>query len=158
MRNMTPVETYFCELFDIRRSGEAVKEASYYPALSHLLNEVGKALKPKVRCIIHPKNRGAGIPDGALYTADQLRKDLGDESPISQLPARGVIEVKGTGEDILQIADSEQVTRYLDRYGQVLVTNYRDFILVGRRFDSKPTKLEAFRLAETEKQFWSAVS
>ncbi len=155
---MTPVETYFRELFDIRRSGEAVKETSYYPTLSHLLNEIGKVLKPRVRCIIHPKNRGAGIPDGGLYTADQLRKDFDDESLGSQLPARGVIEVKGTSEDILHLADSEQVTRYLDRYGQVLVTNYRDFVLVGRRFDGKPAKLEAFRLAETEMRFWSAIS
>ncbi len=155
---MTPIETYLHELFDIRRSGEAVKETSYYPALSHLLNEIGKTLKPRVRCILHPKNRGAGIPDGGLYTADQLHRDIDDESPGTQLPARGVIEVKGTDENILHIADSQQVARYLDRYGQVLVTNYRDFILVGRSFDGKPTKLETFRLAETEIQFWSAVS
>ena len=31
---MTPLETYLRELRDIRSSGAAVKETSYYPALS----------------------------------------------------------------------------------------------------------------------------
>jgi hypothetical protein len=70
---MNPVETYIRELLEIRGSGEAVKETSYYPPLSQLFNEIGKTLKPRVRCIINPKNRGAGIPDGGLYTADQIR-------------------------------------------------------------------------------------
>src|SRR5947209_6629944 len=125
---MNLLEKYIRELFDIRSTGEAVKETSYYPPLSHLLNEVGKTLKPQVRCIINIKNRGAGIPDGGLFTADQLRKETDNEPFIRQLPARGVIEVKGTSEDILQIANTEQVLRYLGKYGQVLVTNYRDFV------------------------------
>lgn len=38
----------------IRLSGAATPETSYYPALSNLLNEVGKAssLKPRVRCVL----------------------------------------------------------------------------------------------------------
>src|SRR6267143_2154124 len=43
-------------------------------ALAALLNEVGKSLKPRVRCIINPRNRGAGIPDGGLFTPDQFQK------------------------------------------------------------------------------------
>jgi hypothetical protein len=43
-----------------------------------------------------------------------------------------VIEVKGTAEDVYAIARGEQVQRYCARYGQVLVTNLRDFLLVAR--------------------------
>jgi hypothetical protein len=71
---MTPAESYFRELRDIRSCGAAVKETSYYPALSNLLNEVGKGLKPRVRCIIQLANRGAGLPDGGLFTAEQFQK------------------------------------------------------------------------------------
>jgi len=38
------------------------------------------------------------------------------------LPARGAVEVKGLQEDVEEIAGTEQVRRYLDHYGQVLVT------------------------------------
>jgi hypothetical protein len=33
--------------------------------------------------------------------------------------------VKSTGEEVKNIAGSEQVMRYVNRYKQVLVTNYR---------------------------------
>ena len=64
---MNLLEEYLRELHEIRSSGSAVKETSYYPALSNLLNGIGKTLKPRVRCVINIKNRGAGIPDGGLY-------------------------------------------------------------------------------------------
>ena len=70
---MDPVETYTRELLDIHRSGQAVKETSYYGPLANLLNEIGRALKPRVHCIINIKNRGAGLPDGGLFTSDQLQ-------------------------------------------------------------------------------------
>jgi len=155
---MDPVETYTRELLDIHRSGQAVKETSYYGPLANLLNEIGRALKPRVHCIINIKNRGAGLPDGGLFTSDQLQEASNAQQPTSLIPARGAIEIKGTGEDIRRIATSEQVLRYLGRYGQVLVTNYRDFILVGRNADEKPVNLEAYRLAESEEAFWSAAS
>ncbi|ALA59438.1 hypothetical protein [Nitrospira moscoviensis] len=71
---MNPLETYLKELRDIRSSGEVVNETSYYGPLATLLNEVGKSLKPKVRCIINIKDRGAGLPDGGLFTQDQFQK------------------------------------------------------------------------------------
>lgn len=155
---MNPVETYIRELFDIHRAGQAVKETSYYGPLANLFNEIGKTLKPRVRCIINIKSQGAGIPDGGLYTPDQMQKGSEPEQFISLIPARGVIEIKGTGDDVGRVAKSEQVLRYLDRYGLVLVTNYRDFILVGRNDDNKPVHLETYRLAESEASFWNAAS
>lgn len=153
---MDPVETYIRTLLNIHHTGEASKETSYYGALSNLLNEIGKTLKPMVHCVINPKNRGAGIPDGGLYTLEQ--KMLEDESPSTRIPARGAIEIKSTSEDVEKIANSEQVLRYLKRYGQVLVTNYRDFILVGQNVDGKPVHLETYRLAENETAFWNAAA
>src|SRR5216117_3595803 len=117
---MNPVETYLEELNAIRSSGGAVKETSYYPALSNLLNEVGKTLKPRVRCIINIQNAGAGLPDGGLYTAEQFQKQakgaLKGELREGQFPARGAIEVKSTGEEVKNIARSGQVMRYVNRY------------------------------------------
>ena len=78
-----------------------------------------------------------------------------DEEPLpGQKPARGAIEIKPTKGDAWVTADSEQVTKYWKEYGQVLVTNYRDFVLVGRDSEGKPLKLASCRLAADEKSFW----
>jgi hypothetical protein len=71
---MTPLETYLRELRDIRSLGAAVEETAYYPALASLLTEVGKKLKPKVRCIMGLQDLGAGFPDGGLFTEEQFDK------------------------------------------------------------------------------------
>lgn len=61
------LEEYLTELNQIRATGAAVEETSYYPALANLFNAVGRTLKPKVRCNLHPRNQGAGMPDGGLW-------------------------------------------------------------------------------------------
>jgi hypothetical protein len=155
---MNALETYLEELFAIRSSGGAVKETSYYPALSNLLNEVGKSLKPRVRCIINIQNAGAGLPDGGLYAAEQFQKQSKGELREGQLPARGAIEVKSTGEEVKNITSGEQVLRYVNRYKQVLVTNLRDFVLVGVDHEGKVTNRESFSLAANEKEFWLVAS
>ncbi|MBI3303490.1 MAG: hypothetical protein HYZ72_15610, partial [Deltaproteobacteria bacterium] len=71
---MHPLEIYLRELRDVRSSGAAVKETSYYGPLATLLNEIGKTLRPRVRCIITLKNQGAGLPDGGLFTTDQFQR------------------------------------------------------------------------------------
>lgn len=155
---MDAVVTYLHDLRDIRASGSAVKETSYYPALSTLLNTIGGELRPRVRCILTLKNRGAGIPDGGLFTADQIGKQAPSDAFPAPLPARGVIEVKGTSDNVEVIAKTPQVQKYLDGYGQVLVTNYRDFLLVGRDAHGRPLPQERYTLADTEAQFWQRVS
>jgi hypothetical protein len=67
-----------------------------------------------------------------------------------------VIEVKGLAEPVLAIADTDQVSRYWQRYRLVLVTNYREFLLVGVDARGQPVRLEAFTLAETDTAFWDA--
>jgi len=58
---MDPLESYLTRLREIRSSGQAQPETSYYDALANLLNEIGKSLKPKVRCNMQLKNLGGGM-------------------------------------------------------------------------------------------------
>jgi hypothetical protein len=75
------MNTHIRELYEIRSTGAATPETAYYPALSNLLNEVGKNLKPRV------------------------------------------------------------------------VTNYRDFVLVGQDASGQAAKLEIYLLADSEADF-----
>lgn len=155
---MHPVETYLTELRDIRSSGAGVDETSYYSPLANLLNEIGKQLKPRVRCIMNLRNQGAGMPDGGLFTPEQFPKGSHEAPQQGAKPTRGVIEAKPTKDDAWVTADSEQVSRYWKEYRQVLVTNYRDFILIGRDTEGQPVKLEAFRFANDENEFWTVAA
>ncbi len=135
---MTPLERFLHDISEIHSSRAAVDETPYYGSLETLFNEIGKTLKPRVRCIIHPKDRGAGQPDGGLFTAEQFEKKAAFEPKEGQIPSRGAIEVKAPREDAMRVALDEQVGRYLARYRQVLVTNLRQFILVGHDADANP--------------------
>ena len=118
-----------------------------------MLNEVGSKLKPKVRAVSTLANTGAGSPDFGLYTANQFQRAK-DNDPIEGVtPERGVVEVKGWADDSFLTAKKEQVSKYWKHYGLVLVTNYRDFVIVGRDDNGKPALLETFRMAESEKAF-----
>jgi len=155
---MTPLEKFLHDVHEIHSSHAAVDETPYYGSLETLLNEIGKTLKPHVRCIIHIKNKGAGLPDGGLFTKDQIANKSDQGPKAGQLPSRGAVEVKPPSDDAGAVALGEQVTRYLSRYRQVLVTNLRQFILVGHDPDGKPAILEPYVLADTEANFWKAAS
>ncbi len=49
------------------------------------------------------------------------------------------------------------MTKYLNKYGLVLVTNLRQFVIMAR-VGGQPRQLEAFTLAPSEKAFWKAVA
>ncbi|MBD2289810.1 N-6 DNA methylase [Microcystis wesenbergii FACHB-1317] len=155
---MNPLVNYFRNLHEIHSSQAAVKETSYYGTLETLLNEIGKTLKLRVRCIINLRNQGAGLPDGGLFNVDQFPKNQELEPFTAIFPERGAIEIKGTKEDVKKIAASEQVQKYWQKYGQVLVTNYRDFLLIGRNSQGQPVELEAYSLAPSEAEFWLKTS
>ena len=148
------VEAYFADLRRVRASGGATGERSYYPPLEDLLRAVGATLKPKVFCVQEPADQGAGHPDFALYTARQVQR--GRPRP-GQVPERGVVEVKGVGDNARATAVSDQVRRYWGRYRLVLVTNLRSFHLVGADGASGSARLETFRLAEDADDFWGRV-
>ena len=146
----TAVENYFADLRRIRASGGATAETSRYTALVNLLNAVGGSLKPKVFCIGQLANVGAGHPDFGLYAAKQVQRGTPREG---QLPEHGVVEVKPVDDDAWLTAEGQQVSRYWGRYRLVLVTNYRDFVLVGEDAAGMPAKLETFRLADDAEDF-----
>ncbi len=149
---MTPLTRYLTDMANIHQLG-GVKETAFYPALSDLLNAVGRSLKPSVFCVIHPHNIGAGLADGGLFTPDQRAAE--GEQPVG-LPSRGAIEAKAVAEDVYTIARSEQVRTYLGRYRQVLVTTYREFLLVGQSASGHVELLESYSLAPNAPSFWMA--
>ncbi len=144
------VEAYFADLRRVRASGGGTEERSSYGPLAGLLNAVGASLKPKVFCVQELADHGAGHPDFGLYAAKQVQKGRAREG---QTPERGVVEVKTPGDDAWATAASDQVSRYWGRYRLVLVTNTRDFVLVGEDAAGRPAKLESLRLAESAADF-----
>ena len=144
------VEIYFEDLQRIRALGGGTGERSFYGPLANLLNAIGDTLKPKVSCVIELADQGAGHPDLGLYAARQMQKGRPREG---QIPECGVIEVKSAGDDTWMVAKGDQVSRYWERYGLVLVTNTHDFILIGEDLDGRPAKLETFQLAENAEAF-----
>ena len=143
-------ETYFADLGRVRASGGATGERSSYGPLANLLNAVGTTLAPKVFCVGELADQGAGHPDFGLYAAKQVQQGRPREA---QVPERGVVEVKAAGDDAWLTAAGDQVSRYWGRYRLVLVTNTRDFVLVGEDAAGRPTKLETFRLADDAATF-----
>ena len=144
------IEAYFTDLNRVRASGGATAERSSYGPLANLMNAVGASLKPKVFCVGELANQGAGHPDFGLYAAKQLQKGRPRED---QAPERGVVEVKAAGDDAWITAVGDQVSRYWGRYRLVLVTNTRDFVLVGEDVAGRPARLETFRLADNAEDF-----
>ena len=144
------VEEYLAELRRIRATGGGTGELSYYPPLSNLLNAVGGSLRPKVHCVSQLAQQGAGHPDFGLYASRQVSRGQPKQG---QTPEAGVVEVKPASDDAWLTADSDQVSRYWDHYRIVLVTNTRDFVLLGEDSLGQPTKLETFRLADSTADF-----
>ena len=144
------VEAYFTDLGRVHRSGGATGERSNYGPLANLLNAIGTTLKPKVFCVGELADQGAGHPDFGLYAAKQVQKGRPREG---QLPERGVVEVKPAVDDAWLTAQGTQVSRYWNRYRLVLVTNTRDFVLLGEDASGRPAKLETFRLAGSADEF-----
>ena len=150
------IEEYFTGLRLVRASGGATRERSSYGPLGNLLNAVGDTLSPKVFCVQELADQGAGHPDFGLYSARQVRRNRGQnrtQAAQAQVPEYGVVEVKPVGDDAWLTAESGQVSRYWQRYRQVLVTNTRDFVLLGQNADGQPARLETFRLADSEAEF-----
>lgn len=144
------IETYFADLSQVRASGGSAKACSQYPALPRLLNAVGATLEPPVYSVVELTDHGAGHPDIGLFSANQAQHGA---SLKGQLPERGVVEVKSSNDDTWLAAESHQVSRYWQLYRQVLVTNTREFVLVGSDESGRPARMEVLRLAASEEEF-----
>ena len=134
---------YLGEIARIRATRAGTGEISYYGALTGALNAAGERLKPRVFCVPNLRNRaGSGFPDMGLFVV--ARGHAPEEWPDSLPPERGVVEVDDIPADLSVKLGSEQVSRYLGAYGLVLVTNYRDFVLLGRDATGRPERREVF--------------
>jgi hypothetical protein len=152
---MAVLRTYLDGLRAIHLTGEATAETSYYGQLERLLNEAGKVLSPAVTCVLTTKNRGAGVPDGGLFIGRPAVAEAGDSALLARAPERGVMEVKGPAQDVIRVARSSQVRRYLARYGKVLVCTYRDFMVLRLDSNGEAQAGERFTLAPDEGSFWA---
>jgi hypothetical protein len=133
---------YLAEIARIRATRAGTGEMSYYGALTGALNAAGERLKPRVFCVPNLRNRGSGFPDMGLFVA--ARGMPLEDWPEARAPERGVVEVDDIPADLSVKSDSAQVRRYLAAYGLVLVTNYRDFVLLGRDARGQPERREIF--------------
>ncbi len=133
---------YLAEIARIRATRAGTGEISYYGALTGALNAAGERLKPRVFCVPNLRNRGAGFPDMGLFVA--ARGHAPEDWPEAHPPERGVVEVDDIPAELTVKSGSAQVQRYLDAYGLVLVTNYRDFVLLGRDALGRPERRESF--------------
>ena len=143
-------EKYCVDLRRIHASGGGTGERSNCAPLNNLLNAVGETLRPKVFCVGELADQGAGHPDFGLYAARQIQKRQPRQG---QTPERGVVEVKPLDDDAWITSESDQVSRYWERYRLVLVTNLRDFVLIGENDAGRPVKLETFSLATDVEDF-----
>jgi hypothetical protein len=133
---------YLAEIARIRATRAGTGEISYYGALTGALNAAGERLKPRVFCVPNLRNRGSGFPDMGLFVA--ARGMVLEDWPEARAPERGVVEVDDIPADLSVKTGSAQVRRYLADYGLVLVTNYRDFVLLGRDAGGRPERRESF--------------
>jgi hypothetical protein len=150
--------TYLHALATIRATGAATPETSYYTPLENLFNAVGATLKPPVRAVFQLADLGAGRPDFGLFAAGQFERPADGSSPerrAGALPERGAGEVKGPNESLDRLLAGKQVSKYWDKYRQVLVTNLRQFAFVAEDAAGHPLLLDSFTLAPTEAEFWA---
>jgi hypothetical protein len=149
------ITSYFADLRDKHGLGAGTPERSYYPAVAKLFDAIGEQLKPMVLCLSDLGNTGAGQPDFGLYVANQVQKGAPRKG---QVPERGVIEMKPVKDDAWLTADTKQVSKYWEAYRLVIVTNLRDFLILGEDQQGRVARLETFRLAKSEVEFWEMVA
>ena len=138
------VKAYLDAISRISRVG--TPELSHYTALDNLFDAIGDQLKPRVRAVVHHSEAGGDQPDLGFFAAAA-------KEPLSGSPDRGVVEVKGSEADLDHLIASEQVAKYWRTHKLVLVTNLRQFALVGENSSGTKTTLERCALAETDDQF-----
>lgn len=140
---MHPLETYLRRLQEIRDSEVGTPELSYRGALENLLNAVGTTIEPPVQVTGELADTGAGRPDFGVVEANSYA-------------LRAVVETKPVEHSTPDTARGDQVSEYWKQYGYVLVTNYRDFLLVVKQPDGT-ARIEAhYQLAPSAKSFWQA--
>ena len=142
---MKLVCAYLGRLHEIRSTHRQTPELSYRGALENLLNTIGNELDPPVQATGELADTGDGRPDFGFFE-------------IKSGNSRGAVEVKPPEEDVPLTADGLQVSRYVKKHGCVLVTNYRDFLLVVSNGNGKATVEGRCTLSRNTEEFWRCKS
>ncbi len=124
-------------------TGKATDEQSYKSALERLLTAIGADSDPELFATMELKQEGAGQPDLGVF-----------EKKSNNL--RLVVEVKGTRDNIHDTASGEQVTKHWNRYGFVLASNFREFVLVARDEAREPVIEARYQITSDPEEFWRA--
>ncbi len=108
---MSRTQIYVDELIAKFKTGQA-KEHSYRPALQIYF----ESLLEGVEAINEPKQQKWGAPD--LVINKKLKSD--------SIPV-GYVEAKDVDKDLDKVETSEQLTRYLEKLDNLILTDYREF-------------------------------
>ena len=149
------VVQYIADLRAIRSTGSATAETSFYPPLDRLFNAVGETLRPAVLFSTQLRNSGAGLPDGGFFPQPK-RQRRSAEPELLRNPERGVVEIKPADYNLDALAAEPQTIRYLRQYGLVLITNLRQFRLLGLNSTDTVRVLESYALTVSAADLWSA--
>jgi hypothetical protein len=156
MPSVYTVGQYVTDLRAIRSTGSATAETSFYPPLSQLLNASGERLRPAILFSTQLRNQGAGAPDGGFFPKPGRRTRRGNPEPeILQNPERGAVEIKPAETNLDTLTNDEQIRRYLEQYGLLLITNLREFRLL--KLEAGTVRVfERYVLAVSANALWSA--
>ena len=133
------VKEYFDAISAVSRVG--TPELSHYTALDNLFDAIGEQLTPRVRAVVHYSETSPGQPDLGFFSAGNTDPD------------RGVVEVKGADANLDELIASDQVDTYWQKHKLVLVTNLREFALVGQDNAGSKATLERYSAANTVAAF-----
>ena len=133
---------------EIRSTGGATKETSYYSALENLLNELEvhfSILKPSA--VVRSRTKALATQTSAYTRKSNARR--ASQSPV-KFPNAASLKSSPLLDERWQTSQSAQATKYFNHYKLVLVTNYREFRLIGEDDAGNPVEREFFSLATDE--------
>ena len=131
------------------RGGSPTPESSYYSAPENLINDISAAMGLGVVCNAQVSSAGK-FPDFGLFSKGQV-----SNSADGGRPEFGVIEMKGLNEDVREVAKRPQTQGYLATHSIVAVSNYREFLLLGRDKGGNRQDRDFISIAESEEEFWN---
>ena len=146
------VEKYLKRMRTVR-GGRPTPESSYYSAPENLINNISDAMNFNLVCNAQSSGDGQ-FPDFGLFS--QSRLSAGDMG--GSMPEFGVMEMKGLSADVREVAKGDQAAGYLSTHGIVAISNYREFLLLGKDNEGNPQEREFISLAKSEEEFWNLTS
>jgi len=106
---------YLENIFNTFHKGDAREESYYHVLKSFLSGYSQKKRNKKIDITVLPKKTEAGNPDFRIWDGSQR--------------ITGYIEAKDLATDLDRIEDTEQITRYLSTFPNVILTNFTEFRL-----------------------------